>query len=270
MAAFRGTASRTAHARPSVACRASKRGVVMLPGLGNSSADYGKFAEVLQDKYNCDVEIAEVARIDWARNAAGLTDARYWQGTLSPRPTVDWYLNRIDRALKALKERGHTSPATMLTHSAGGWLGRVYLNDFGCQGVDRLVSLGSPHLPPAAGAAGIVDQTRGILTFCEDNFPGCHHEEVKYVTVASQFIKGVKWGDAGTWQQRIAGAGYKQVCGSADVWGDGIVPVPSAHLEGAINVDIEGAYHSPLGASEDRTWYGDEEHIEKWIDYAVA
>lgn len=35
--------------------------------------------------------------------------------------------------------------------------------------------------------------------------------QVKYVTVASQFIKGVKWGDDGTWQQRIAGAGYKQV-----------------------------------------------------------
>lgn len=150
----------------------------MLPGLGNSSADYHAFAELLQEKYNCDVEIAQVARIDWARNAAGLTDPNYWQGTLSPRPTVDWYLNRVDGALKALKEKGHTSPATMLTHSAGGWLGRVYLNDFGCQGVDRLVSLGSPHLPPAAGAAGIVDQTRGILTFCEDNFPGCHHEEV--------------------------------------------------------------------------------------------
>ena len=151
----------------------------MLPGLGNSSGDYHKFAELLQDKYNCDVEIAQVARIDWARNAAGLTDARYWKGTLSPRPTVDWYLNRIDGALTALKDRGHTCPATMLTHSAGGWLGRVYLKEFGCQGIDRLVSLGSPHLPPAADAAGIVDQTRGILTFCEENFPGCHHEEVR-------------------------------------------------------------------------------------------
>lgn len=165
-------------------CRASKRGVVLLPGLGNSSADYHKFAELLQEKYSCDVEIAQVSRIDWARNAAGLTDPKYWQGTLSPRPTVDWYLNRIDGALKALQERGHTSsPATMLTHSAGGWLGRVYLNDYGCQGVDRLVSLGSPHLPPAAGAAGVVDQTRGILTFCEQNFPGCHHEEVSFDAV---------------------------------------------------------------------------------------
>lgn len=45
---------------------------------------------------------------------------------------------------------------------------------------------------------------------------------------------------------------WVQVCGDAEVWGDGIVPVPSAHLEGAINVDIEGAYHSPLGSSKVR------------------
>jgi hypothetical protein len=31
---------------------------------------------------------------------------------------------------------------------AGGWLGRVYLLDWGVQGVDRFVSLGSPHQPP--------------------------------------------------------------------------------------------------------------------------
>lgn len=41
-----------------------------------------------------------------------------------------------------------------------------------------------------------------------------------------------------------------QVCGKADVWGDGIVPVVAAHLDGARNVDLEGAYHSPLGSSK--------------------
>ena len=34
-------------------------------------------------------------------------------------------------------------------------------------------------------------------------------------------------------QQRIVGLGYLSVCGSASVWGDGVVPLPSAHLEGA-------------------------------------
>lgn len=43
-----------------------------------------------------------------------------------------------------------------------------------------------------------------------------------------------------------------QVCGDAEVWGDGIVPLLTAHLEGAINVDLDGVYHSPLGASKVR------------------
>jgi hypothetical protein len=41
-----------------------------------------------------------------------------------------------------------------------------------------------------------------------------------------------------------------QVCGEAEVWGDGIVPLPSAHLDSATNVDLDGVYHSPLGASK--------------------
>ena len=35
---------------------------------------------------------ARVVRPDWLRNAAGLKTMSYWRGTLTPRPTVDWYL----------------------------------------------------------------------------------------------------------------------------------------------------------------------------------
>jgi hypothetical protein len=38
------------------------------------------------------------------------------------------------------------------------------------------------------------------------------------------------------------------VCGDVEAWGDFIVPVASAHLPGAINVDLDGIFHSPLGA----------------------
>ena len=36
------------------------------------------------------VEVADISRVDWLRNAAGLVDINYWRGTLQPRPTVDW------------------------------------------------------------------------------------------------------------------------------------------------------------------------------------
>eukprot|EP00798_Chlamydomonas_sp_ICE-L_P010647 gene10647-12327_t len=140
--------------------------------------------------------------------------------------------------MKELRAEIGDGPITMLTHSAGGWLGRLYLRDFGTEGVDRFVSLGSPHRPPPIGAEGVVDQTRGILTYIDQESPGAFHEE---------FVKGVGFSAEGPLKAKFAGAGYQQVCGSSDVDGDFIVPVPSAHLDGALNINLQGAFHSPLG-----------------------
>ena len=43
--------------------------------------------------------------------------------------------------------------------------------------------------------------------------------------------------------------------------GDFIVPVSAAHLEGALNLDLEGAFHSPLGSKVSflGPWYGSEQ-----------
>lgn len=52
------------------------------------------------------------------RNAAGAVTAEYWRGTLAPRPFVDWYLERIERACGALDdERGDA--IALVAHSAG-------------------------------------------------------------------------------------------------------------------------------------------------------
>ncbi len=77
-----------------------------------------------------------------------------------------------------LTESTICSTRNSMLMQAGGWLGRVYMLDFGTKGIDRYVTLGSPHAPPPAGAAGVVDQTRGILTFCNDSCPGAFHQEV--------------------------------------------------------------------------------------------
>ena len=77
----------------------AKKGVLILPGLGNSYKDYAELAERLHAR-DFDVEIAQVARADWLRNAAGLTDPAYYRGTLQPRPTVDWYLNKARNSMQ--------------------------------------------------------------------------------------------------------------------------------------------------------------------------
>ena len=97
------------------------------------------------------------------RNAAGLRQLEYWTGKLQPRPVVDWcgrhalnvittaafhqfteggtngddeagarlassrYLDRVAAAVKAAKQATDGGPITLLAHSAGGWLARVYL-----------------------------------------------------------------------------------------------------------------------------------------------
>ncbi len=51
--------------------------------------------------------------------------------------------------------------------------------------------------------------------------------------VAGKYIKGAKLrGSGGSLSQKIVGLGYQQVCGDSEVWGDGITPVPAAHLDG--------------------------------------
>ncbi|GAX73111.1 hypothetical protein CEUSTIGMA_g564.t1 [Chlamydomonas eustigma] len=243
--------------------RAQKRGVLILPGLGNNKADYHDLSIFLKE-LGLTVEVAAIARLDWSRNALALTDGNWWKGTLKPRPAVDWYLERVDTAMQALKRSVDGAPVTVLTHSAGGWLGRVYLKDFGITGVDRFVSLGSPHQPPPKG---ILDQTRGILTYCSDACPGAFHSEISYVTIASNFVRGVNLSSEGTLLAKFAGAGYQQVCGEAEVEGDFIVPVQTAHLEGALNINLNGAFHSPLGAKVSflGPWYGSEEYLSQRV-----
>lgn len=65
------------------------RGVLILPGLGNNAADYNDLADLLRGR-GLAVATAGVARPDWSRNAAALTDGDWWRGTLKPRPAVDW------------------------------------------------------------------------------------------------------------------------------------------------------------------------------------
>ncbi|KAK9829466.1 hypothetical protein WJX72_006040 [[Myrmecia] bisecta] len=205
---------------------------------------------------------------------AGVLNVNYWKGTLEPRPVVDWYLTRVDEAVAATAEEVD-GPVTLLAHSAGGWLARVYLLGFGTDRVDRLVTLGSPHNPPSEG---VLDQTRGILTHVNNTCPGNYHSELVYVTVAGKYIKGSKLFDrTATWGQRVVGAGYQSVCGDAEVWGDGVVPLPAAHLEGAKQLTLDGVYHSPLGALEavedgkpGRPWYGSTGVLDQWLEHVVV
>jgi len=60
--------------------------------------------------------------------------------------------------------------------------------------------------------AKVMDQTRGILTYVEQNCPGRFHSNIEYVTVAGKYMQGAGLRDKGaTVPQKIVGAGYQQV-----------------------------------------------------------
>jgi hypothetical protein len=90
------------------------------------------------------------------------------------------------------------------------------------------------------------------------------------VTIAGRYVRGAPLSAQGaSLKAKFAGAGYAQVCGAADVDGDFIVPTAAAHLDGAVNVDVSGAFHSPLGSKLSflGPWYGDDPYIQTWVDW---
>ncbi|XP_048534277.1 uncharacterized protein LOC125513252 [Triticum urartu] len=295
-------------AAPSDASSTSpRRPAVILPGLGNNTGDYARLAAALRDGHGVPSVVARVSRPDWLRNAAGLADPSYWRGTLRPRPVLDWYLNRVEEAVSEAREL--SSPdgkLSLIGHSAGGWLARVYMEEFGTSDISLLLTLGTPHLPPPKGVSGVIDQTRGLLNYVEKNCaPAVYTPELRYVCIAGRYIQGApltgnslatttdelvavdapsevaeavmasadnKTAPTGpTFRARFVGQGYKQVCGSAEVWGDGVVPEVSAHLEGALNISFDGVYHSPVGSDdEERPWYGSPAILEQWVHHLLS
>uniref|UniRef100_A0A6N2NKD5 GPI inositol-deacylase n=1 Tax=Salix viminalis TaxID=40686 RepID=A0A6N2NKD5_SALVM len=269
------------------------RPAVILPGLGNNTGDYQKLELTLQE-YGVPTVVAKVSRFDWLRNAAGLVDPNYWSGSLRPRPVLDWYLKRIDEAVQEAKEQAQGQTLSLIGHSAGGWLARVYMEEFGQLDVSLLLTLGTPHLPPPKGVPGVIDQTRGLLYYVEKHCKkAVYTPELRYVCIAGRYIQGARFvGDSNVeaksmrlsllndlgiststspgFRARFVGQGYKQVCGQADVWGDGVVPEVSAHLDGAFNISLDGVYHSPVGSEDElRPWYGSPAVVEQWIHHLL-
>jgi triacylglycerol esterase/lipase EstA (alpha/beta hydrolase family) len=115
-------------------------------GLGNNTADYNELVASLEAR-GLKAIVAQVSRLDWLRNAAGLLDANYWKGSLQPRPVLDWYLERTKNAIATAKAMGQDSQkVSVIGHSAGGWLARVFMTNYGTDDIDLLLTLGTPHL----------------------------------------------------------------------------------------------------------------------------
>ena len=234
--------------------------VLILPGLGNSSADYASLASSLAERGHAAVSIAPVARWKWSLNARGFFTSDYWKGTLRPDQVLKWYFGCVDLGLRELVESGmDLSGISVVGHSAGGWLGRAYLAECAPAElrVSSLVTLGTPHKAPPKGQ---IDQTRGLLKYIDRE---CEMSDLvdDFVCVAGTGTIGKQFGN-GSVGEYVAYLSYAAVSGEGNVDGDGVTPVNAACAPSGRLVICNDCDHSMLTS---RRWYGEGEAYQKWV-----
>jgi len=131
-----------------------------------------------------------------------------------------------------------------------------------------LVTLGAPQVPPPPP---LMDMTRGALRITQETFPGAFFQnELFYLTVIGNATQGIAQHVRKSWHNPLgtpttvtgfAYNSYQAVCGNGSTFGDGVVPIESAHLEDATQLTLPGVFHS-INAPEQ--WYGSDAIIDSW------
>jgi hypothetical protein len=95
-----------------------------------------------------------------------------------------------------------------------------------------------------------MDMTRGALRITNEDFPGAYHidDGLFYITVVGNAIAGIKDQRRSPFERTtptgLAFNSYEAVCGAGTSMGDGLIPRMSAHLDDAIQINLDGVFHS--------------------------
>ncbi|MEO0770210.1 MAG: lipase [Cyanobacteria bacterium J06649_4] len=187
---------------------------------------------------------------------------RDWLPTIGGRSVINIIQALDATAQRAMVDHG-CNQINLVGHSAGGWIARIYLGEspYDIHPSDRkrtlprparrhvktLVTLGTPHISQERW-------TRKNLDFVNQTYPGAFYDDVDYVCVAGKSIEG-KRADWFTFNS------YKLTVGEGQVWGDGVVPLMAAHLNGANNITLDNVLHSPRPSG---LWYGSPDIVKTW------
>jgi len=193
------------------------------------------------------VELVPVGRLEWLLTVFPWAWARI--------------LDRVAAAVERQASGSPTGGVTLVGHSSGGIMARLFLDDRPFEGrrwngrarVNTLVMLGSPHT--ALKATPLRQKVAREL-------PGCvFAPAVRYVSVAGAVDLDPAQGEASDTARRMAPTAYRNSTGDANDQGDGLVPVRSALLEGSEEVVLEGVAH---GGAFGPIWYGSPEVVTRW------
>jgi pimeloyl-ACP methyl ester carboxylesterase len=217
-----------------------KQAIIIIGGYNSVWAAYLKMARELEDLSGLRTIGVPLMPWDWWL-AGRREDATNILRKLAE--TVEWARSkfRADRFI-------------LVGHSAGGVAARLYLCDqpawghtySGLELVTSVITLGSPHCDDRESDTGwfFTDKANRLV-------PGTPYSgRVHYRTVAGRFLQGR---EEGSYRERRAFRTYSFFDGQGDTWGDGMVPVQSARLDGAESLVLKGVAHS---RKVSRHWYG--------------
>ena len=228
--------------------------VIIIPGYFASGSEYQSLQHYLNNHLCIPTTIVPLRKRDWIP-------------TLGGRSVIP-ILRRIHETVIQAMQRYHCDQVNLVAHSAAGWISRIYLGDkpydihpntvtqpeiwAAHQFVSNLICLGTPHTSQERW-------TRRNLEFVNHYYPGAFYEDVHYVCLAGKAIYGDR-----SWGRWLTYNSYQLTCGNGYCWGDGITPIPSAHLAGATNLTLDGVEHSPRASGD---WYGTPEIVSSWSLY---
>ncbi|CAM9398200.1 unnamed protein product [Chrysoparadoxa australica] len=248
--------------------------VLVCPAQLSVPADYEDLSRELEQR-GFKVYTAPLTRLGWITGLApSAFTLDYLRGTLQPASTLKFYYEAIDSAVEAIDQDFPGKPFHLLAHSIGGWVGRSWMGESCSDDLrKRIVSfttLGTPHNPPPSSSIlASIDQTRGLLSYVNSNWPGAYHNGIRYTSVVGEGQEGKFSGEI---EELLAFVSYLPLSGTGEGIGDGIIPSETAYLEGSDKIVLPRAKHSgfvpTLGDSiklKDYPWYGDSEGVEGWV-----
>ena len=200
-----------------------------LGGFLITAEAYAPMVDTLARLTGQPVRLVAVSRLEWLLTVFPFAWARI--------------LDRVATMAEDLARHSPTGRITLVGHSSGGIMLRLFLSDVPFQGrrwggrrlADRLICLGSPHT---------ARQATPLRAFVDQQLPGAFHSDVvRYVSVAGDVTLDPAAGEASDTARRLAPTAYRNSTGNPDDRGDGLVPVCGALLAGSRTLVLEGVAH---------------------------
>lgn len=230
--------------------------VVIVGGYLTEPGRYERLGIGLGRVSGCPVFVAPIGFADWL--------------AASVRDDFSAMLRKLAGTVSAVRRQTGAEQVTLLGHSAGGILCRLFLGDqpygpdalafAGHRHVARLVTLGTPHRSIRSGRQAGLNKVQLVTR----HYPGAFWPSLDYVTIAGNGIVGRR---DGTIAERAAFASYTLFDGLGEQRGDGIVPLSCGLLDGARQLVLPDVHHGPRAL---RPWYGENETIiARWWEAVV-